>query len=85
MNRDAAEAIRAGTDHPRAAFLDQQRIPGDKRVLLLVDRGYPAAFQNDEQDIELGVRVCEQLMTGRPRQEGRVQVAAGEPPQRTRP
>jgi hypothetical protein len=41
-------------------------------VLLLVDRGDPAAFQHDEEDIELGVRVFEQLMTGRPRQEGRV-------------
>ncbi len=44
-------------------------------MLFLVDRRDPTAFQHDEEDIELGVRVFDQLMTGRPRQEGRVQVA----------
>jgi hypothetical protein len=55
MNRDVADAVRAGTDPPRASFLNQQRTPGSKRVLLLVNRGDPAAFEHDEENIELGV------------------------------
>ena len=54
-------------------------------MLPTVDRDEPPAFKHDQEDIELGVRVCHQLMTWRPHQEGRVQVTAGHSPERPRP
>jgi hypothetical protein len=58
---------------------------GRERMFPLVDHDHSAAADPDEQNVNLGIRVFGHLVAGWPRQESRVQVTAGHPPQRPGP
>jgi hypothetical protein len=76
MDRQVADSVGAGEDRARAAPRDQQRVSSRERVFKLVNRHDPASLEHDEEHVQVGVPVLGHLVSGGPRQECRVQVAA---------